>query len=72
MQGNKLLGLIILVLGILALTYGGFTYTRDREKARIGPLHIEVEDTEHVNIPLWVGVAGTVGGALLLVSRVRN
>jgi len=72
MEGNRLLGLIILVLGILAVTYGGFTYTREREKARIGPLHIEVEDKEHVNIPLWVGVAGAVGGALLLVSRVKN
>ena len=72
MQGTRLLGLILLVLGVLALSYGGFTYTREREKARIGPLSIEVEDTEHVNIPLWVGIAGTVGGALLLVSRVKS
>ena len=71
MQGNQLLGLIILVLGILALSYGGFTYTREREKAQIGPLHIEVQDKEHVNIPLWVGVAGAVGGAVLLASRGR-
>jgi hypothetical protein len=72
MEGNKLLGVIILVLGILALTYGGFSYTREREKARIGPVKIEVQDREHVNIPLWVGVAGAVGGAALLLSRVRD
>jgi len=70
MQGNKLLGLILLVLGILSLTYGGFTYTKDRDKAQIGPLHIQVEDKEHVNIPVWMGIAGAVGGAaLLLASR---
>ena len=72
MQANRLLGAIFLILGILALTYGGFTYTRDREKARVGPVHIEVEDEERVNIPLWLGVASAVGGAALLASRDRD
>jgi len=63
MQGNKLLGSIFLILGILAMSYGGFTYTRDKEKARVGPVRIEVEDKKRVNIPLWVGVACAVGGA---------
>jgi hypothetical protein len=35
-------------------------------------MKIEVEDKEHVNIPLWVGVAGAIGGAALLVSGVRE
>jgi hypothetical protein len=72
MQGTRLLGLIILVLGILALIYGGFTYTREREMAHIGPVKIEVRDKERVNIPLWVGVAGAVVGAVLLAGRVRS
>ena len=72
MRGDKLLGLILLIFGVLALAYGGFTYTREEEKAQIGPLHIQVEDREHVNIPLWVGVAGTLGGAVLLSGVVRD
>jgi uncharacterized membrane protein YidH (DUF202 family) len=72
MQGGRLLGLILLIFGVLALAYGGFTYTREEEKAQIGPLHIQVEDREHVNIPLWVGVAGTLGGAVLLSGVVRD
>ena len=72
MQGGRLLGLILLIFGVLALVYGGFTYTREEEKAQIGPLHIRVEDREHVNIPLWVGVAGTLGGAVLLSAVVRD
>jgi hypothetical protein len=50
-QGSKLLGMILLILGVLALAYGGFTYTEVEEKARVGPLKIEVEDKERVNIP---------------------
>jgi hypothetical protein len=72
MQGTKLLGAIFLILGILALAYGGFTYTHTEEKAHVGPLHIEVQDKDRVNIPLWVGVASAVGGAALLVTRIRN
>jgi hypothetical protein len=72
MRGDKLLGLVLLVFGILALAYGGFTYTRHEDKAKIGPMHIQVEDKEHVNIPLWVGVAGTLGGAVLVSGLIRE
>lgn len=72
MQGNRFLGLIFLILGILALAYGGFTYTQTEEKARIGPMKIEVEDKERVNIPLWVGIASAMGGAALLMTRVKD
>jgi hypothetical protein len=72
MEGTRLLGAIFLILGIMALAYGGFTYTHKEEKARVGPLRIEVEDKDRVNIPLWVGVATAVGGAALLMSRVRD
>ncbi len=72
MQGMRLVGLMLLVFGILALAYGGFSYTRDREKAQIGSLHIEVQEKERVNIPFWVGVVGAVGGAALLAGRVKS
>jgi hypothetical protein len=72
MQGTRLIGVIFLVLGILALVYGGFTYTKNDEKAHIGPVKIEVQDKEHVNIPLWVGVASAIGGAVLIAARVRD
>jgi hypothetical protein len=72
MQGSRLLGLILLIFGVLALSYGGFTYTRDREKARIGDVKIEVQEKEHVNIPLWLGVAGALGGGLLLAGAIKN
>ncbi len=71
MQGNRLLGAILLTLGLLALVYGGFTYT-DKDTAEIGPFEIQVEDEEHVNIPLWAGIAGTVAGAALLAAGVKN
>jgi hypothetical protein len=69
MQGTRLLGAILLGLGILALAYGGFTYTKDTDKVNIGPVHIEVKDKETVNIPLWAGIAVAVAGGVLLARK---
>lgn len=69
MQGTKLLGAVLLALGILALAYGGFTYTKDTENVDIGPIHFQVKDKERVNIPLWAGVAVAIAGGVLLARK---
>lgn len=68
MSIQKIIGIVLIVLGGLGLAYGGFTYTKDTHEADIGPLHMAVKDKERVNIPIWAGVAGLVVGALLLAS----
>ena len=69
MKGTKLLGAVLLALGILALAYGGFSYTKNTERARIAPIKIEVQDKERVNIPLWAGLAVSIVGAILLARK---
>ncbi len=69
MKGTKLLGVVLLALGILALAYGGFSYTRNTERASIGPIKIEVQDKERVNIPLWAGLAVAIVGGILLARK---
>jgi hypothetical protein len=66
MKGTKLPGAVLLGLGILALAYGGFSYTKSTDKVNLGPIHVELQDKERVNIPLWAGLGiAIVGGALL-------
>ena len=69
MKGTKLLGAVLLVLGVLALAYGGFSYTKNTEKASIGPIKIEVQDKERVNVPLWAGLAAAIVGGILLARK---
>jgi hypothetical protein len=69
MKGTKLLGLVLLVLGILAVAYGGFSYTKSTDKVNIGPIHLQVKDKENVNIPLWAGVAVAIAGGVLLARK---
>ena len=69
MKGTKVLGAVLLALGILALVYGGFTYTKDTDKVDVGPVHVEVRDRERVNIPLWAGAAIAIAGGILLARK---
>ena len=72
MNRMNLLGAVFLGLGILALAYGGFTYTKDTDKVEIGPIHLEVKDKETVHIPVWLGIGAAVLGGVLLASRARG
>lgn len=67
MNAKKIVGIVLLVAGILALAYGGFTYTKDTHEAQLGPLELSIEEKERVNVPVWAGAAAVVTGVLLLV-----
>ena len=69
MNTIKMLAIVLIVAGVLGLTYGGFTYTKDTQQAKLGPISLTVKDTETVNIPIWAGVAAIAAGLMLLVAR---
>ena len=71
MNTIKVLGLAFLVCGILGLMYGSFSYTKDKEEAKIGSLVISMKDKQTVNIPVWAGIGGIVLGSAFLVSGYR-
>ena len=68
----RMIAMLLIVGGVLALGYGGFTYTEETHKADIGPIELSVKDKERVNVPVWVGVAAVGAGALLLVAPAKN
>jgi len=68
MDALKILAIILIVGGGLGLVYGGFSYTKETHSTDIGPLRLEVQDRERVNIPLWAGLGALIGGGLLLVA----
>lgn len=72
MNMMKTLGLVLLVAGVLALAYGGFTYTKSSSDVKIGPVELSVKDRETVNVPLWAGIAAAVVGGVLLVAGGRR
>jgi len=64
----KVIGLVVMVLGILALAYGGFSYVEETHDASLGPIDISIQDKERVNIPAWAGVVAIIGGGVMMIA----
>jgi hypothetical protein len=71
MNAIRMLSLVALIVGVLGIGYGGFSYTSESTVAKLGPLELKAEEEKRVNLPLWAGVALVVvgGGALVLAGR---
>lgn len=72
MNPTKGIAIVAIAAGVLALAYGGFSYTKDTHEAHIGSLDLSMKDKEHVNVPAWVGVGAIVVGAGLLLVPARK
>ncbi len=72
MGGLKTFGIILAVAGLLAVAYGGFSYTKDTTAVKLGPLELSVKEKETVNIPLWAGIAAIVAGGIMLAAGGRK
>lgn len=72
MNAIKILAIALIAAGTLGLVYGSFSYTKETQRAKLGPLELSVKDTEAVKVPVWAGVGLiVVGGGILLVPK-RN
>ena len=67
MSPIKIVGVVLIVLGVLGLAYGGFSFTKETHKAEIGPIKLSVAEKEQVNVPQWLGIAAIVAGVVVLV-----
>ena len=67
MNPFKTLGIVLLVAGVLALAYGGFSYTKDTTAVKLGPLELSVKEKQTVNVPIWAGAGAVLAGGFLLL-----
>ena len=67
----KVLGIVLIVVGILALAYGGFTYTHEKKVVDLGPIQASRKETNTVPLPPILGVFAIIGGGVLLFTGKR-
>jgi len=58
----------LIVLGLIGLAWGGFTYTTRQKMLDVGPIHATREKTHTVPVPPIAGLAALIGGVVLLVG----
>src|SRR3989338_1805291 len=63
MNATKLIALVLIAGGALALIYGGFSYTQDSTAVKLGPLELTVKEKKTVNVPRWGGCYWSWAGA---------
>ena len=67
-----MLGILLVVLGIFALVYQGFSYTRQEKVIDVGPIHATRDDTRHISLPPVLGGLALLGGAAMLAIGAKQ
>lgn len=68
----KIVGIILIVLGVIALAYGGISYTREEEILDVGPIEATAERRETIPLPPILGGLALAGGIVLLIAGSRR
>jgi drug/metabolite transporter (DMT)-like permease len=72
MKPVSIAGAVLIVLGLVALAYQGFTYTKRETVLDIGPVHATADRQKTLPIPPIVGIVAAVGGVALLAIGMRR
>ena len=72
MNAMKVIGIVLIVAGAIALATGGFSYTKETHGAKLGPIELSVKEKQEVNIPMWAGIGAIALGVVLLVAGGRK
>ena len=68
MKIASLAGLVLIVLGVIALAYQGFTYTTHKKVLDMGPIQATKEEHHTVPLPPILGAIALVGGIVLVLA----
>jgi uncharacterized membrane protein len=72
MKTTTITGIVLILLGVVALMYQGITYTKTEKLLDIGPIHATTETQKTIPLPPVVGGLALVGGIVVLVLGDRR
>ncbi len=68
----KIAGIVLILCGIAAILYGGFSYTSQKKAVDMGPMQINVTEHHSVPIPPILGIAGILAGGALVYFGIKQ
>ena len=72
MKTSSMVGIVLIVLGVIALAYQGITYTTRKKVLDIGPIQATKEEHKTIPLPPIVGGLALVGGVALLITGSKD
>lgn len=68
----RITGIILIVLGVIALAYGGISYTKEEKVLDIGPFEATAKTRETIPLPPLLGGLALAGGVALMIAGSRK
>jgi len=68
----KIAGILLIVLGVAGILYGGFSYTTHKKAVDLGPVQIDRSENHSVPIPPLLGIVALAGGGALLYFGAKS
>jgi uncharacterized membrane protein len=72
MKPAVIVGIILIILGVVALAYQGITYTSQEKVVDLGPLKVEAKKEKTIPLPPLLGALLLVGGVVLVAVSARR
>jgi hypothetical protein len=72
MKPLTIVGIVLIVLGVVALAYQGISYTTSEKVVDIGPLKVEAQKEKTIPLPPIVGGVAVAAGVILLIAGARG
>jgi UDP-N-acetylmuramyl pentapeptide phosphotransferase/UDP-N-acetylglucosamine-1-phosphate transferase len=66
MKTSAVAGIILIVIGVVALVFQGITYTRHKQVLQVGSFQATTEEHKTIPLPPIVGGIALVAGVVLL------
>lgn len=63
----RIVAIMMIIGGVLGLVYGGFTYTKETQSAKVGPIDVSIKEKETLYVPVWAGAGAIAFGSLILL-----
>ncbi len=71
MKAATVVGIVLIVLGVIALAYQGITYTRSEKVVDLGPLKVEAQREKTIPLPPVLGGVAVAAGVVLVIVGSR-
>ncbi|WP_124079344.1 hypothetical protein [Pigmentiphaga humi] len=72
MKASVIVGIVLIVLGVVALGYKSFSYTSEETLLKVGPVEATADTEKTVPIPTWAGIVAIAAGAVVIVLGRRR
>ena len=72
MKPLTIVGIVLIILGVIALAYQGISYTTTEKVVDVGPLKVEAKKEKTIPLPPVLGGVAVAAGVILLIAGARS